>query len=978
MIISTPDRASRTNGSWDYFDLVWLNETYPETRDIISPDYTGEFDNLLLLTGRCGYSPNPFFDEIYYVQRYPDVRQSIQDGIFVSGFDHYRSVGYRERDPHWLFSEEYYIATNADVRRILMNDTVFRNGYDHYIHVGDSEFRSGSWFFDPLEYIKSTSGEIVRTPFAHYLARQSGYSNSAWFDTDWYIATYPDVIDKIRRGEWKSILHQYLSERNNSRYDPCRYFSECFYVESNPDIADAIASGQFNSGYEHFLLYGIRERRRPSPEVDLETYYHQPHVRKLLLNGRSRDVFVSWCRSGGNAPDVGTVLVAEEKAIKYAFEKKSASIAINTARRKLDFSSADPDISVIMVLHNNFDMTMNALTALRASHAGNIHLIIVDSGSQDETRHIERYISGATILRFEGNIGFVRACNAALPSVTAPLVLFLNNDTEIQPGSISAATERFRHMPQVGVIGGKLIRTNGLLQEAGSIIFRDGSVMGYMRDASPDAPEANFLRQVDFCSGACLFTRTDLLQRLGGFDEAYIPAYYEETDYCVRVWKSGYQVLYDPSVTAIHYEYGTSDSDSGSSYISRNRLVFNVRHTDFLSRKLVRSGFNIEAARSPRNADSRRILFIEDRIPLKYYGSGFSRSSDMIISMANLGYEVTIFPIYKPTVPTSHLYLAFPETVEIVWDREMNDLEAFLRQRTGVYDVIWICRTHNIRRLFPVIERTAHLMPRTALIADTEAVSSIRDEKKDELAGIPRENQPLLADRLRAECECLFLATQVVAVSSQDAHVLTKQGFSNVPVLGHAQRPRPTSNPWADRSGLLFVGAIHDQDSPNYDSIAWFTTVIWPMLERALPADVKLVIAGHLGPKASLLGLPRSSRILYLGEVDDLAPLYDNARFFIAPTRYAAGIPYKLHEAAAYGLPIIASALLSHQLGWNAGNDLLEARTGDAEDFVSTILGAYENHALWARLRGNALLRIMMENDPQCYDERIDKILKAC
>lgn len=186
----------------------------------------------------------------------------------------------------------------------------------------------------------------------------------------------------------------------------------------------------------------------------------------------------------------------------------------------------------------------------------------------------------------------------------------MNNDTEIQLGSIEAAIDRFRRDPEVGVIGGKLIRTNGLLQEAGAIIYRDGSVAGYMRDASPDAPEANFVRRVDFCSGAALFTRIELFRMIGGFDEDYIPAYYEETDYCVKVWKSGYEVVYDPSVTAIHYEYGSSSAKDGTGYINRNRLIFNSKHGNFLLKKFMKSNKNINLARSIRKPNSKKFSLL--------------------------------------------------------------------------------------------------------------------------------------------------------------------------------------------------------------------------------------------------------------------------------------------------------------------------------------------------------------------------------
>ena len=125
-------------------------------------------------------------------------------------------------------------------------------------------------------------------------------------------------------------------------------------------------------------------------------------------------------------------------------------------------------------------------------------IVVVDSGSTDETRAIARYVEGATIIRFEDNVGFLRGCNAALHAVSTPAVLFLNNDVELGPGAVPLALQRLHSDPRIGAVGGKVVRTHGLLQEAGNIIWRDGTTKGYLRDASPLSPEANFVRDVDF------------------------------------------------------------------------------------------------------------------------------------------------------------------------------------------------------------------------------------------------------------------------------------------------------------------------------------------------------------------------------------------------------------------------------------------------------------------------------------------------
>ncbi|CAI9122312.1 glycosyltransferase [Brytella acorum] len=961
--------------AWDHFDLAWMKDTYPEICELFGPDASLSFDEILLLAGTCGYQPNPYFDEAYYVRRYADVRHAINQGQFVSGFDHYRRSGCRDRNPHWLFCEEYYLRENGDVARSLANETEFRNGYDHYIQCGDEEFRSGSWFFDPLKYIKSATETGIKSPFRHYLFHPKNVFDNLYFDRVWYAETYPEICLEVKKGSWHSLLHQYLSNINNNTYDPSRYFSERFYIESNPDLVPPVASGQFISGYEHFLLYGIRERRRPRADIDLERFYHHPYVQKLFLNGRVPDVFIAWCRFDGIVPNVQDLLEQEEAATKFSFEKKSAALAINAARSRLDFSCTQPDISIIVVLHNNFDMTLNALTALRSSHRRDIQLIIVDSGSYDETCHIEHYVKGATLLRFGGNVAFIRACNEAVRHAQTPFLLFLNNDTEIQLGSIQVAIERLRRDPKVGAIGGKMVRSNGLLQEAGAVIYRDGSVAGYMRGASPDVPEANFVRRVDFCSGAALFTRTELFKNLGGFDEEYIPAYYEETDYCVKIWKSGHEVIYDPSIMTIHYEYGSSNIKDGTGYINRNRKIFNSKHADFLSKKFVKSKLNTGTARSVKNLVSKRILFIEDRVPLKCYGSGFSRSHDIVTTMSEMGHEVTVFPIFKPVVSSTRLYNAFPDSVEIIWDRDINDLEKFFSERSGFYDILWICRTQNVRRLVPIIEKISHLMPSVRIVADTEAVSAVREEQYDQLVGTPEDKRPTLSERVCAEVECLLIATKIVAVSRHDADFLTDYGFTDVSVLGHVQTPKRTAKRWTERTDILFVGAIHDENSPNYDSLIWLVKVLWPALEGVLPDNARLLIAGHLGPRVTIAAFPQSPKVIYIGELDDLTSLYDSARFFIAPTRYAAGIPYKLYEAAAYGLPIIASDILCQSMDWEIGEEILQAKTGNLKNFYDVIIAAYHDHALWTKLRRNGLNRIMRDNTEYKYKKYIGEIL---
>jgi len=174
-------------------------------------------------------------------------------------------------------------------------------------------------------------------------------------------------------------------------------------------------------------------------------------------------------------------------------------------------------------------------------------------------------------------------------------------------------------------------------------------------------------------------------------------------------------------------------------------------------------------------------------------------------------------------------------------------------------------------------------------------------------------------------------------------------GTPTMPVLGRnnaglSQDLREvalTPRPWRDRAGLLFVGAFAAPDSPNYDSLCWFVDSVLPLIEQALGYETRLTIVASMGEGVDLARFADHHRITLLGEVVDTIPLYDAHRVFIAPTRLAAGVPYKVHEAASYGVPVVATTLLRDQLGWEDGQDLLAAAPSDPEAFANHIIALY-------------------------------------
>jgi glycosyltransferase involved in cell wall biosynthesis len=223
------------------------------------------------------------------------------------------------------------------------------------------------------------------------------------------------------------------------------------------------------------------------------------------------------------------------------------------------------------------------------------------------------------------------------------------------------------------------------------------------------------------------------------------------------------------------------------------------------------------------------------------------------------------------------------------------------------------------------------------------------------------------ADRdaaIRQEFANASLCQQIVAVNAAEADLLRGLGLSGVSVIGHARAATPTPRAFERRTGMLFVGAIHAMDTPNYDSLCWFVDEVLPLVERELRWETRLTVAGHIAPGVSLDRFREHPRVTLRGPVASLQPLYDSHRLFVAPTRFAAGLPYKVHEAASLGLPVVATAMLAEQLGWEDGRDLLAADATDPVRFAHHIVTLYRDPALWQRLRDAALGRVARENRP--------------
>jgi O-antigen biosynthesis protein len=206
--------------------------------------------------------------------------------------------------------------------------------------------------------------------------------------------------------------------------------------------------------------------------------------------------------------------------------------------------------------------------------------------------------------------------------------------------------------------------------------------------------------------------------------------------------------------------------------------------------------------------------------------------------------------------------------------------------------------------------------------------------------------------------------------------MLRDHGCRDVTVIGHMRALRPTPRPFDQRAGMLFIGAMHQPDSPNYDSLCWFVDEVLPLIERELGWDTRLTVVGYTVPEVSLDRFRDHPRVTLRGALAETEHLYDSHRLFVAPTRFAAGTPYKVHEAASYGLPVVATDLLRRQLNWQDERELLVAPASDPALFARQVVRLYREPALWQALREAALEVLQRDNNPKDYAAAIKSVLR--
>lgn len=359
---------------------------------------------------------------------------------------------------------------------------------------------------------------------------------------------------------------------------------------------------------------------------------------------------------------------------------------------------------------------------------------------------------------------------------------------------------------------------------------------------------------------------------------------------------------------------------------------------------------------------------IDDWLPDPRIGAGAPRALALMQAIIAAGAELTLFPTLIDPDSAADIPRLLGGS-EVVTGYGSARMGRFLSERGKAFDLILISRPHNMTA-YRAAARESKLTGKP-FIYDSEALFARREALRRGVLGDPMPADEL-AREIRSEIALADGARMVITVTEDEAAFFRASDHADVRVLGYSVAPTPGTAEFDRRSGFLFVGPFYADGTPNTDSIVWFLDRVVPNIRRAMARDVPVVLAGLR--RAGAIAARVNGAVRSLGALSDLAEVYAGARVFVAPTRFAAGIPIKVYDAAAHGVPVVLTPLLAEQLGWRHEQEALVADS--AEDFAAQCVRLHGDRALWEGLRARALARIAQDCEPRRFSGAVSQMLR--
>jgi O-antigen biosynthesis protein len=592
---------------------------------------------------------------------------------------------------------------------------------------------------------------------------------------------------------------------------------------------------------------------------------------------------------------------------------------------------AIPDVSVVVLAHRNATLLDRCLTGLRVHRStAAFEVIVVANGATTDVRRVVDAHSWVVAVVSRSNRGFAGGANLGASRARGRFLAFLNDDACVTAGWLDALMHVLDTQPTTAAVGGVVTDHQGQVLEFGSSL-RNLSPVSLERGRHIDELAGEVPRDVPFASACSILVRRAAFELVGGFDEAYYPAYFEDVDLCLRLWQAGHTVSVTPASMIMHTESASTSRAVRHFIHHESARVFERRWGPGLP--------EIEAGRPLTHDLPRRhrpVIVIDDFVPRAASGSGLGRSRRMLEALARNGDPVLFHARHRRFEPDEWLrshgvrfvddLTAIPDDVDprcVVVSRPDNlGLGEVTAQRFGV-PLVYDAEARFSARL------------ETHLVIETDS------ERR-------RVVSTALDEMLDLELRAATVADHVVAISAQEANWFTEHGARAVTLVPPFPEVCDAGDAgFADRRGALFItGWLAGPDSPNADGLRWMAAEVLPHVVRRDPRFILRVTGA--APPPDLVGFA-SEHIEFIGEVDDLPATLERSRITVCPVRYGAGVKLKVVDSLASGVPVVATHIGAEGIDAHWGQGMIV--TDDAEAFAEAIVELTMSASAWNERR---------------------------